>query len=372
MATAGEDELEENGAGDANETLPVVPDGSEGLQVITLGEEESFYDRVVDFKKWTVMQFRVTRQYVSERAGWSGRTVDLKLTERVAKIRSSRNVYEALAFQAIRMHDTLLAMEKTHLEMAYLLSDMAALNSQMPAPLRPMMKCTSSAHLSVIGRNTMLVTALESFVSSISTLIQVAIDDTLAQVPNYKSVRLEYDAYRNKLERVKKTTEGTAAAYRQEMIKYAEDEFKPRLEKFMAVRREMLIRVRFLEQNEVSAMRKQLVLLQNAMCAFFSGDNDTMRKCLKDFHIRVPKVLHDPVLSRSAAEAMGENPLKLLPVGSRPGRSGAQGATAAALDGAAAPEGVSRTVSSGSSSQPESVDLFPPSSSGEPAPAPVE
>ena len=273
----------------AEAELPVVPEGDEGLKVVDTGNGMTFMESVHDFKSWGVTQLVCFGQYLGEVTSRRGRTVDMQLTERVVKIGTSRAAYVSMAKLALHIRNVLQTMEKTHSEMAYYLRDMSMHNSGIPSSFHPALASTSGAHLNVIGRNQLLVLALESFSKRLTTHIRVAIDDTLSQVPHYKQARIEYDAYRNALESVKVKYQGSAAAARDRAIEIAEDNLRPRQERFQAVRQEMLVRVRFLEQNETSVIHKQLVLLQNATCAFYSGKTDVMMQCLKEFHIKTPK-----------------------------------------------------------------------------------
>ncbi|XP_065183683.1 arfaptin-1-like [Sycon ciliatum] len=290
--------------------IPVLPEGDEGLHVIRNGGM-TIGERLWDFKRWSSLQLHCSQQYILELMGKTGRTVDIQLTDRVGKMRVVRAVYIKLLQQAVRMRANFKAMSETQRELSYLLNEMSLANSKIPTGLHGTMKLTSVANMHIASREQLLIAALESFIHNIKTLIQVAIDDLLAQIPAYKAMRIEYDAYRNDLEYVKEATKGAAVEHRRRVVGQAEEAFRPRQERFGAMRREFLVRVRFLEQNEAAVVRKQLVLLQNAMCAFYTGEAGTLHECLKKFHIKAPKVLHDPATSKLAAAE--EHPLALIP-----------------------------------------------------------
>ena len=123
-----------------------------------------------------------------------------------------------------------------------------------------------------------LIAALNFYCSNLSTLITKTIEDTLLTVRQYDSARLEYDAERNSLN----FTSPTA----QTSITYSSDKLELSRIRYEQLREDVQIKMKFLEENIVKVMHKQLLLFNGAFASYSSGNTAALDSTLKQFSIR--------------------------------------------------------------------------------------
>ena len=117
-------------------------------------------------------------------------------------------------------------------------------------------------------------------------------EDTMLTVKQYEVARVEYDAYRTDLEYYRET----AAKNPSSAAKLAEVEqsFELKKTEFEKLRSDVQIKLKFLDENRVKVMQKQLLLFHNAVGAYFSGYQTALEAMMKQFSI---KVSQSPLLS---------------------------------------------------------------------------
>ena len=117
----------------------------------------------------------------------------------------------------------------------------------------------------------------------------------MVTVKHYEVARVEYDAYRTDLEYYRET----AAKAPSSAAKLAEVEQSFELKKgeFEKLRSDVQIKLKFLDENRVKVMQKQLLLFHNAVGAYFSGNQTALESMMKQFSIKV-SLLQPPSASR--------------------------------------------------------------------------
>ena len=107
----------------------------------------------------------------------------------------------------------------------------------------------------------------------------------MVTVKHYEVARVEYDAYRTDLEYYRET----AAKAPSSAAKLAEVEQSFELKKgeFEKLRSDVQIKLKFLDENRVKVMQKQLLLFHNAVGAYFSGNQTALESMMKQFSIKV-------------------------------------------------------------------------------------
>lgn len=89
--------------------------------------------------------------------------------------------------------------------------------------------------------------ALNFFISSVNTLCNKTIEDTLQSIRQYEAARIEYDAYRTDLESLSVKPNGTIG------LEEAQQSYEIHRHHFMKLRGEVAIKMKFLDENRVSA-----------------------------------------------------------------------------------------------------------------------
>lgn len=92
-----------------------------------------------------------------------------------------------------------------------------------------------------------LLGALNFFTSSIHTLCNKTIEDTLQSVRQYEAARIEYDAYRSDLETLSNKPDSAMG------LEDAQQEYEIHRQHFMKLRAEVAIKMKFLDENRVDS-----------------------------------------------------------------------------------------------------------------------
>ncbi|CAO2582636.1 Arfip2 [Lemmus lemmus] len=129
-----------------------------------------------------------------------------------------------------------------------------------------------------------LLGAVNFFVSSINTLVTKTMEDTLMTVKQYEAARLEYDAYRTDLEEL---SLGPRDAGTRGRLESAQATFQTHRDKYEKLRGDVAIKLKFLEENKIKVMHKQLLLFHNAVSAYFAGNQKQLEQTLQQFNIKL-------------------------------------------------------------------------------------
>lgn len=123
-----------------------------------------------------------------------------------------------------------------------------------------------------------LTTALNFFCSNLSTLINKTIEDTLTTVKQFEAARLEYDAERNSINFTSPTAKTS--------ITYSSDKLELARVRYEQLKEDVHIKMKFLEENSIKVLHKQLLLFNSAFASYSSGNTAVLDSTLKQFSIR--------------------------------------------------------------------------------------
>nr|CAG4643401.1 EOG090X0AQE [Ilyocryptus agilis] len=230
-------------------------------------------------KNWSISTYKCTKQLISEKLGKSSRTVDTELESQIELLRDVQRKYLNILrlSRALSSHFQHVVITQQGLGEAF--ADLA----QKSPELQSEFLCNAETQRSLSRHGEVLMAALNFFVSSVNTLVNKTMEDTLLTVKRYEAARIEYDAYRSDLEILLQSASsgqsGTLAEAQQ-----AHDEHKADFEKLRA---DVSVKLRFLNENRVKVMHKQLLLFHNAVSAYFSGNQTALEATLKQFSIKM-------------------------------------------------------------------------------------
>jgi len=77
---------------------------------------------------------------------------------------------------------------------------------------------------------------------------------------------------------------------KKEHIKNLEQELLVYKQKYEKLKSDVLIKTKFLDENRIKVMRKQLVLFQSAMSAYYSNNSNALEEIMKQFNINNNKL----------------------------------------------------------------------------------
>uniref|UniRef100_H3CX44 ADP-ribosylation factor interacting protein 2b n=1 Tax=Tetraodon nigroviridis TaxID=99883 RepID=H3CX44_TETNG len=238
-------------------------------------------EKLENMKKWGINTYKCTKQMISERFGRGSRTVDLELEAQIEVLRDTKRKYENVLRLARALTNHFYNMVQTQ----HALGDTFADLSQKSPELRDEFGYNAETQKLLCKNGETLLGAVNFFVSSINTLVNKTMEDTLMTIKMYENAsRLEFDAYRSDLEELSMGPRDAAAMAR---IDAAQQQYQVQREKYERLRSDVTIKLKFLEENKVKVMHKQLLLFHNAISAYFAGNQQQLEQTLKQFNIKL-------------------------------------------------------------------------------------
>ncbi|XP_016348959.1 arfaptin-2-like isoform X3 [Sinocyclocheilus anshuiensis] len=231
-------------------------------------------------KKWGLNTYKCTKQMISERFGRGTRTVDLELEAQIEVLRETKRKYENMLHLARALTNHFYSMVQTQ----HALGDTFADLSQKSPELRDEFGYNAETQKLLCKNGETLLGAINFFVSSINTLVNKTMEDTLMTIKMYENARLEFDAYRADLEEL---NTGPRDAVTMARIEDAQQLYQIHKDKYERLRSDVSIKIKFLEENKVKVMHKQLLLFHNAISAYFAGNQQQLEQTLKQFNIKL-------------------------------------------------------------------------------------
>ncbi|XP_031753316.1 arfaptin-2 isoform X2 [Xenopus tropicalis] len=231
-------------------------------------------------KKWGINTYKCTKQMISERFGRGTRTVDLELETQIELLRDTKRKYEGVLQLARALTAHFYSLVQTQRALGDAFSDL----SQKSPELQEEFGYNAETQKLLCKNGETLLGAVNFFVSSINTLINKTMEDTLMTVKQYETARLEFDAYRADLEELSLGPRDAATLCRMET---AQQNFQSHRVKYEKLRGDVTIKLRFLQENKVKVMRKQLLLFHNAISSYFAGNQQQLEASLQQFNIKL-------------------------------------------------------------------------------------
>ncbi|XP_036392344.1 arfaptin-2-like isoform X3 [Megalops cyprinoides] len=231
-------------------------------------------------KKWGINTYKCTKQMLSERFGRGSRTVDLELEAQIDVLRDTKHKYENI----LRLAQALTTHFYNMVQTQHALGDAFADLSQKSPELQDEFGYNAETQKLLCKNGETLLGAINFFVSSINTLVNKTMEDTLMTIKLYENARLEFDAYRADLEELSMGPRDAAALARMET---AQQHFQIHKDKYERLRSDVTIKLKFLEENKVKVMHKQLLLFHNAISAYFAGNQQQLEQTLKQFNVKL-------------------------------------------------------------------------------------
>lgn len=122
-------------------------------------------------------------------------------------------------------------------------------------------------------------------------------EDTLQTVRNYEGARLEYDAYRFDMEILHNSPQ---SEQKTQQLQQLDKDLQLYKEKYDKLKSDVLIKAKFLDENRIKVMRKQLILFQTATAAYHSNNSKALEETMNQFNINTSK------LSQSSSEDLSQ------------------------------------------------------------------
>ncbi|XP_041652511.1 arfaptin-2-like isoform X2 [Cheilinus undulatus] len=257
--------------------------GSSNHQASNSTEEVSrgvAVEKLDSVKKWGINTYKCTKQMFSEKFGRGSRTVDLELEAQIELLRDTKSKYENI----LRLATALISHFQSMVQTQQALGDTFTDLSQKSPELQDEFGYNAETQKLLCKNGESLLGAISFFVSSVDTLVNKTMEDTLMTIKHYENARLEFDAYRSDLEEMSLGPRDAAAMVRIEM---AQHDYQIHRDKYERLRSDVTIKLKFLEENKVKVMHKQLLLFHNAISAYFAGNQQQLEQTLIQFNVKL-------------------------------------------------------------------------------------
>ncbi|CAH1403118.1 unnamed protein product [Nezara viridula] len=236
--------------------------------------------KIETIKNWSISTYKCTKQLMFEKLGKTSRTVDTDLERQIELLRDTQRKYSNILRLSRALASHFYHVVQTQHALGEAFSDLA----QKSPELQEEFLYNSETQRNLTRNGETLLSALNFFVSSVNTLCNKTIEDTLLTIRQYESARIEYDAYRTDLEQLAQAPRSEATSARLEEAQLA---FEAHRDAFEKLRADLTVKLRFLDENRIKVMHKQLLLFHNAISAYFSGNQQSLEATLKQFNIKV-------------------------------------------------------------------------------------
>lgn len=231
-------------------------------------------------KTWSISTYKCTRQALQEKLGKVTRTVDVELEQSIDALRDVQTRYNNILI----MTKSMAAHFGNMLQSQMLLADGFLEIADKEMDLKDDFRHNAEMQRVVAKNGEKLLAVLNFFASTLQTLCEKTIEDTILTIRNFENSRLEYDANKHDLEQLQQSQIRTGDfQHRLHEVEQAVQDQKTRYEQ---LREDVQVKMKFLHENKVKVMQKQLLLLHNATSAFFAGNNAVLEGTLKQFSVK--------------------------------------------------------------------------------------
>nr|XP_046274082.1 arfaptin-1 isoform X3 [Scatophagus argus] len=231
-------------------------------------------------RKWSINTYKCTRQILSEKLGRGSRTVDMELEAQIEILRDNKRKYQNVIKLAQTLANQLSQMMQTQRQLGDAFADLSLKSPE----LHEEFGYNADTQKLLAKNGETLLGAINFFISSVDTLVDKTIEDTMLNIKQYENARVEYDAYRTDLEELNL---GPRDASTMPKIELSQQQFQVHREKYERMRNDVSIKLKFLEENKVKVLHNQLILFHNAIAAYYAGNQQQLEQTLKQFHIKL-------------------------------------------------------------------------------------
>ncbi|KAK2188572.1 hypothetical protein NP493_128g03038 [Ridgeia piscesae] len=286
---------EQNGATSTSSVSLSSPGAS--LRVTPTSPTGGASSKLDSLKAWSINTYKCTRQLISEKLGRSTRTIDAEIESQIELLRDTQRRY----INILRLARALTSHFQQVVQSQRALGDAFAEMSQKSPELQEEFAYNCETQRVISKNGETLIGALNFFTSSVNTLCNKTMDDTLQTIKLYEATRVEYDAYRTDMELLQT---GPRDLSSQNKIEESKRKFSAHKEKFEKLRSDVSIKLKFLDENKVSVSQRNLFLLHKAICEYTATNHTQVDAITRHFRVLPPSGV--PTESDAASAELGK------------------------------------------------------------------
>lgn len=205
--------------------------------------------RIDSLKHWSISTYKCTRQIMLEKLGKTTRTVDSELEGSIEQLRETQRKYLSILRLTRAMSTHFFHMVQTQHALSESFSELA----QKSPELQEEFLYNAETQRNLTKNGEILLNALNFFCSSVNTLCNQTIDDTLITVKQYEQARVEFDAYKMDLEVASQPSSAATTPATSPMAEEAQRNYAKHKEHYEKLRSACATKMQFLDDNRVSA-----------------------------------------------------------------------------------------------------------------------
>lgn len=198
--------------------------------------------KIDSLKHWSISTYKCTRQLMLEKLGKTTRTVDTELEGSIEQLRETQRKYLSILRLTRAMSTHFYHMVQTQHALSESFSDLA----QKSPELQEEFLYNAETQRNLTKNGEILLNALNFFCSSVNTLCNQTIDDTLITIRQYEQARVEFDAYKMDLDNQ------PGGPPTSPMAEEAQRNYAKHKENYEKLRSACATKMQFLDDNRVS------------------------------------------------------------------------------------------------------------------------
>ncbi|CAD5215944.1 unnamed protein product [Bursaphelenchus okinawaensis] len=240
-----------------------LSNGSTRTKICANPEMAQIAAKVESIKNWTVNRFKTTKHSVFEQLGKVEKTIDTDMDSRINNLKDLHNRYRDVLTAAKTYSDHIQALNTSQ----RILSESIYQLSLKENDLKQTLTDRSEVLRAFSHNGDALIKSIGHFVSSLETLCNKTIKDTMLTIQVYEQARLEYDVHRHELGTLKQNVDAD-----QTKIPEFESQCNEHKKKYEQLKEDVRVKIALLDENRLKVMRTQLKQLEDGLSHWF-GEN---------------------------------------------------------------------------------------------------
>ncbi|CAI5444336.1 unnamed protein product [Caenorhabditis angaria] len=270
-------QIRNSDSADVMSRIPGLPKVAEAVSNIDTAQVAAKVDK---FKKWTIGTFKNSKQQLLEQMGKIEKTQDPEFEAQCEQLKDIHRRYGQIVVASKNFSNILAQMAEAEKQ----LSESFYQLSLKEEALKAQCTTTSETMRGVGEQASSLDTCLRFFISSMETVYNQTITDTLHTIYSTESARIEYDVDRNEISSAQESPNSKT------LPAGATEKCQEKREKYENLKKDVRIKMRLLEENRISVVASQLEKLQTALAAYYSGNAKLLEKSVRDLNsIQIPQ-----------------------------------------------------------------------------------
>ncbi|XP_070498713.1 arfaptin-2 [Chironomus tepperi] len=229
--------------------------------------------KIDTIKNWGISTYKCTRQVILEKVGKTDRTANTELEQQINDLRDTQRKYLSILRLSRTFNNHFHQVVATQHALAEAFSDLA----QKSPELQEEFLYNAETQRNLTKNGEILLNAINFFISSVNTLCNKTIEDTLITIRQFENARIEFDAWRGDVQM------STGPANEE-----VQRNFSKHKESYEKLKADVMVKMQFLDENRIKVMHKQMLLFHNAIAAYFSGNATLLEATIKQFSIKSP------------------------------------------------------------------------------------